>query len=72
MRINREALLALQELNGLSGSGLARKAGLSQSHYSNICTGVRDPSPQAAKKIADALGVTVAALRLEAVAEAAS
>lgn len=72
MKINREALIALRELNGLSGAGLARKTGLAQSHMWNIETGRRDPSPEAAKKIADALGVSIAAIRLGDDLEAAS
>lgn len=60
MKANGDAIVSLRELLGLSGAGLARKTGISQGHISNIETGYRDPSPEAVKKIADVLGVTVA------------
>jgi HTH-type transcriptional regulator, repressor for puuD len=47
---------------GLSQSGLARKAGTSQSAISQIESGERNPSFETIRQLADALGVTPAHL----------
>jgi transcriptional regulator with XRE-family HTH domain len=65
MRINRHALEAFRVRSGLSVTALARAAGRDQSTLSNILAGRSDPSEAAAQALADALGVDVAAIRIE-------
>lgn len=62
MLLNRYALRALRERSGLSLSDLARLAGISQPHLSNLERGHRRPSPATLRRLADALKVPVLAL----------
>ena len=62
MRVNRYALRVLRERSGLSVSALARAAGLSQPHLTNIESGKRQASPAALVALAIALRVPVVAI----------
>lgn len=62
MQVNPHALRVIRERSGLSVSDLARMAGLSQPHLSNIETGKRQASPAALRHLADALQVPLLAL----------
>lgn len=62
MEVNHHALRVIRERSGISVSELARRAGMSQPHLSNIETGKRSASPAAVRQLADALRVPVLAL----------
>jgi len=62
MQVNPHALRVIRERSGLSVSELARIAGLSQPHLSNIETGKRQASPTVLRHLADALQVPLLAL----------
>jgi len=62
MQVNPHALRVIRERSGLSVSELARTAGLSQPHLSNIETGKRQASPAVLRQLADALRVPLLAL----------
>jgi len=62
MRINPHALRVIRERSGLSISELARRAGLSQPHLSNIESGRRGASPAVVRALAQVLAVPVLAL----------
>jgi len=62
MRVNRHALRVIRERSGLSSSGLARAAGLSQPHVANLENGRRNASPAALMALAAALRVPVVAI----------
>jgi transcriptional regulator with XRE-family HTH domain len=53
-------LREVRELHGWSQSRLAEEAGVSRDSISNYETGHREAYPSTAKKLADALGVTIA------------
>lgn len=63
MDINPAALTAIRELSGLSQAELARRANISQGYISEIEKGAKRPSPSMVLRIAETLGVPVAALR---------
>ena len=65
MQVNRHALRAIRERSGLGLSELARRAGCSQPHLSNIEHGRRRPSPATLRRLAEALQVPVVALLAE-------
>lgn len=73
MRINGPGLKLLRELRGLNQTGLSEASGVSVSYLSQIERGrpadVRGP---VLKKLADALGIEVAALPIADVAEVGS
>lgn len=62
MHLNRHALRVIRERSGLSLSELARAAGISQPHLSNIERGRRGPSPDTVRRLARELKVPVVAL----------
>jgi transcriptional regulator with XRE-family HTH domain len=62
MRLNRHALRVIRERSGLSLTELARTAGISQPHLSNLERGRRQASPATVRRLADALRVPVPAL----------
>jgi transcriptional regulator with XRE-family HTH domain len=62
MQINPHALRVIRQRSGLSESELARVAGLSQPHLSNIETGRRKASPAVIRALADALRVPLLSL----------
>jgi transcriptional regulator with XRE-family HTH domain len=62
MQVNPHALRVIRERSGLSVSELARRAGLSQPHLSNIEAGKRRASPAAVRQLAEALHVPLLAL----------
>ena len=62
MKVNGHALRAIRERSGLSVSALARQAGTSQPHLSNIEGGRRSASPALVRKLAEVLKVPVLAL----------
>lgn len=62
MQVNPHALRVIRERSGLSVTELARIAGLSQPHLSNIETGKRQASPAVLRHLADALRVPLLAL----------
>lgn len=62
MYVNRHALRVIRQRSGLGLSELARRAGCSQPHLSNIEHGRRRPSPATLRRLADALQVPLVAL----------
>jgi len=62
MHLNRHALRALRECRGLTATELARLAGTSTSHISNIENGARVPSAALIHSIAAALAVDALAI----------
>jgi transcriptional regulator with XRE-family HTH domain len=62
MQLNRHALRVVRERSGLSVSALARLAGISQPHLSNIESGSRGASPATVVALAGALGGPLVAL----------
>ena len=62
MQVNPHALRVIRERSGLSISELARRAGLSQPHLSNLEAGRRRASPGVVRRLADALQVPLLAL----------
>ena len=60
--LNRQAVAAFREAAGLSQSELARLVGIGADGMSRLESGARQPSPQTARRIADALGVDFAAI----------
>lgn len=59
---NGAALRALREAYGWMGSKFAVAVGITHGYLVNIEKGVRQPSPELARRIADTLGVPLAAL----------
>jgi transcriptional regulator with XRE-family HTH domain len=59
-------LREVRELHGWSQKTLAEESGVSRDSISNYETGQREAWPSTAKKLADALGVTIADLMEEA------
>lgn len=57
--INLEALRDFREKEGLSVRQLAKKAGVSFSYLAQIERGEKVPSPVVAKRLADAMGVSM-------------
>lgn len=66
MQLNRHTLTAIHERSGLSKTALARRAGISQPHLSNLELGRRQASDQVIVRLAGALGVPLPSLLLEA------
>jgi transcriptional regulator with XRE-family HTH domain len=62
MHLNPSALVAIRVLNGLSQAELGRRSKVSQGHISEIERGDKHASPKTIKKLAEALGVPMAAL----------
>lgn len=62
MKVNGHALRAIRERSGMSVSELARQAGTSQPHLSNIEGGRRSASPALLLQLAEVLKVPVLAL----------
>ena len=54
---SREKLLKFRQSNGLSQEALGKRLGISGKHLSRIETGVRSPSKELLKKIAELLGM---------------
>lgn len=62
MRINPAAFRTIRELAGFSQSELARRAGISQGHISQIEAGQKRPRPATLRRLADTLGVPLGSL----------
>ena len=62
MKVNGHALRAIRERSGMSVTELARQAGTSQPHLSNIEGGRRSASPALVRQLATVLKVPVLAL----------
>lgn len=62
MKVNGHALRAIRERSGMSVSELARQAGTSQPHLSNIEGGRRSASPALLRQLAKVLKVPLPAL----------
>lgn len=62
MRCNGVALRTIRERSGFSISSLARAAGISQPHLTNIEKGDRQPSPEVLLAIARELKVDLPAI----------
>lgn len=60
--VNGPAVKALREAYGWSGSHFARAVGIAPSHLSNLECSARTVSITVARKIADTLGVPLAAI----------
>ena len=56
MKKNREWLTDIRKTMGLNHREVAKKAGIDRSFYTQIESGIRNPSVKTAKKIASALG----------------
>lgn len=71
MHLNRYALRTIRQRSGLTVSGLARRAGISQPHLSNVERGRRQASPELIVRLAAALRVPLVALlaQVEALGE---
>ncbi|WP_371378330.1 helix-turn-helix domain-containing protein [Sporomusa aerivorans] len=52
-------LTKIMKLKDMSGYELAKRSDVSQSHISDIIHGKKQPTLPVAKRIADALGVTI-------------
>jgi transcriptional regulator with XRE-family HTH domain len=65
VQLNRHALRVIRQRSGLTVSALARRAGVSQPHLSNIERGRRQPSPELIGRLAGALRVPIVALLAE-------
>jgi len=59
---NGAAIRALREALGLTQEQAARAACMDQSHWSNIESGRKNAGPAVCRRIADALGVPLAAI----------
>lgn len=62
MQINGEALRVIRERSGLTGTALAEMVGVDRTHISNIEAGRKQPSPELARRLADALKVPLIAI----------
>ena len=62
MHLNRYALRTIRQRSGLTVSGLARRAAISQPHLSNVERGRRQASPELIVRLAAALRVPLVAL----------
>ena len=62
MQLNTEALKALRESSGDTQVSLASRAGISETALNQIERGKAKPRPKTIQKLADALGVPVAAI----------
>lgn len=62
MQLNTEALKALRESRGDTQVSLASRAGISETALNQIEQGKAKPRPKTIQKLADALGVSVAAI----------
>lgn len=62
MQLNTEALKALRESNGDTQVSLASRAGISETALNQIEQGKAKPRPKTIQKLADALGVPIAAI----------
>lgn len=60
---NGAAIKALREAYGWKGTKFAQACEISHSHLFNIEQGKRQPSPEVLRRIADKLGVPLAAIR---------
>lgn len=59
---NGQAIKALREAHGWKGTKFAHAAGISHPHLFNIESGKKKPSPDVIRRIADTLGVPLAAI----------
>ena len=55
--VNRNAVLELLRLQGMSQRELARRCGISEGYLSQLMSGIRCPSPQVQRRLQEALGV---------------
>lgn len=62
MPINGDALRVIRERSGLSGQALADLAQTSRPHLSHIEAGRKQPSPELARRLAEALKVPLVAI----------
>ena len=62
MQINPEALKALRETGGDTQKSLCERAGISVVALYRIESGIASPRPRTIQRLADALGVSVAAI----------
>ena len=64
MKVDAERIIRERELQGLSQRGLAQVAGVAIGTMARLEHGY-DTRPETAKKVSDALGLTVGDIRLE-------
>lgn len=62
IRLNRDALVAIRELQGLTQSELADRAAIRRDTMSRIESGNRPGTPEQMRALADALGVPMVAI----------
>jgi transcriptional regulator with XRE-family HTH domain len=62
MQLNTEALKALRESSGDTQASLALRAGISMQALNSLEQGKSKPRPKTIQKLADALGVPIAAI----------
>lgn len=60
--VNGDAVKAIREALGHKGSQFATQCEISHAYLSNIESGRKQPSPAVAKRLADELGVPLAAI----------
>ena len=65
MRVDGQHLRYLRENAGLTLTELARRSRISKAHLSMIETGIREPSPPVAARIAKVLDVAIVELRTQ-------
>jgi transcriptional regulator with XRE-family HTH domain len=65
-RINPASVVAIREALGMSQAELGRQSGVSQGHISGIEAGEKNASPATIKRLAEAMGVTAAAISTSA------
>lgn len=61
-RVNGPAVRAIREALGISGANLARRVKISESMLSQVERGINGASPEVTRRLADALGVSFAAI----------
>ena len=62
MQVNGEVLRTIREQSGYSLSECARQADVSKAMLSEVERGIKNPSPPLVKRLAAALGVSIADL----------
>jgi transcriptional regulator with XRE-family HTH domain len=62
VNVNPVSLAVTRTLAGLSQAGLSRATGISQGYISGIEAGDKHATPEMLKKLADGIGVPIAAL----------
>lgn len=62
MVVNGEAVRVIRERSGFTGTALAEQVGINRAYLSHIEAGRKQPSPDVAKRLAEALKVRLVAI----------